>query len=309
MAAPHPYELPMSPRVIVLGDLHGDVGMLCACLYMADIINTNFEWIAKPHNTYVVQMGDQLDSLTRAPDSDDDWERLPDTMLVEFMERLDGLAKPHGGRVVSLIGNHDLMNIVGDMSYVSQASMARTGPSPSMRHRRFAPGMPLNTILASRPIVLKIGRVLFVHGGLLPMHLVLPPDIMPTATFLQTINQDWTRIVQEAPWSMDNMASFPPFLNFLLNPMSPLWNRAYVENPADVMGPALDEVLSLTDCTRMVVGHTTVPNITALFEGKLLLVDVGLSRAMGQTNDLQVIEITNAETATPTVRKMSTPKK
>ena len=77
-------------RIIVIGDLHGDIAMLCSCLYMANIIDTNMEWIAEPRNTVVVQIGDQLDSLNR--DNTNEWEKLPDIKLLQFTDQLDVIA-------------------------------------------------------------------------------------------------------------------------------------------------------------------------------------------------------------------------
>ena len=53
-----PTYLDATKRIIVIGDIHGDIGILCSCLYMANIINHKFEWIAQPADTIVVQMGD-----------------------------------------------------------------------------------------------------------------------------------------------------------------------------------------------------------------------------------------------------------
>ena len=52
-------------RIIVIGDIHGDIKRFKSILIDSKIINNNFEWIAEPPNTIIVQLGDQIDSLNR----------------------------------------------------------------------------------------------------------------------------------------------------------------------------------------------------------------------------------------------------
>jgi len=47
------------PRIIAIGDIHGDIQLLKDCLKIAKVINENNEWVGE--KTYVVQIGDQLD--------------------------------------------------------------------------------------------------------------------------------------------------------------------------------------------------------------------------------------------------------
>jgi len=70
------YEYPMPNRLVIIGDIHGDIKRFKNILLDAKIINNNIEWIAEPQNTIVIQMGDQIDSLNRIEDND--WEVLED---------------------------------------------------------------------------------------------------------------------------------------------------------------------------------------------------------------------------------------
>ncbi len=54
-------------RIIIIGDVHGDLKRFKKILIDAKIINNRLEWIAEPPNTIVVQLGDQIDSLNRVP--------------------------------------------------------------------------------------------------------------------------------------------------------------------------------------------------------------------------------------------------
>ena len=68
-------------RLVVVGDIHGDIRRFKDILIDAKVINNNIEWIAEPKNTIVIQMGDQVDSINRDP-ALDDWEVLPDVEMI-----------------------------------------------------------------------------------------------------------------------------------------------------------------------------------------------------------------------------------
>jgi len=116
------YEYPNPDRLVIIGDIHGDIKRFKNILIDANIINNNIEWIAEPPNTIVIQMGDQIDSLNRTEDND--WEVIEDIEMLKFTDLLDKIAKIKGGTVISLIGNHEFMNILGNYSYVSDKSIA-----------------------------------------------------------------------------------------------------------------------------------------------------------------------------------------
>lgn len=272
------------PRIIVIGDLHGDTASLCTCLYMTNIINKNMEWVAQPSNTIVIQIGDQLDSLTRSEEAGD-WEKLDDTILMRFTEKLDRVAKAKGGRFISMVGNHEIMNILGDYTYVSGTSMEKSGGFAG-RHEKFKPEGVYARILANRPCVLKVGKLLFCHAGLLPYHLDLVNNN------LNLINELHQIFCLHKPMT-DHMISLHKDL--FVEQTSLLWNRLYLQADTAIMAKQLDNVLSRTDCIAMIIGHNTIANITNVYDRKLWLTDVGLSRAFSNSN-VEVLEILNGTT-------------
>lgn len=276
--------LPPVPRIIVIGDLHGDTASLCTCLYMTNIINKNMEWIAQPPNTIVVQLGDQLDSQTRNIEAGD-WEKLEDTVLMRFTEKLDTVAKAKGGRFISMTGNHEIMNIIGDYTYVSSLSMEKSG-GLSGRQEKFRPDGVYARVLAKRPCVLKIGNLLFCHAGVLPYHLDLVNNN------LNKINEIHEMFCLRKPMNEHNISLHK---ELFVDQTSLLWNRLYVQGDTAIMQNLLDDVLKRTDCVAMIIGHNTISHITNLYNKKLWITDVGLSRAFA-TNNIEVLEILNGNT-------------
>lgn len=133
---------PSKKRIIVIGDIHGDLKVAIKCLILAKCIKyielpvnqdidvmelffNTLEWIGG--ETYVVQLGDQIDRVrTQMLDKNNISQDIPyedegSTLEIFYLFlHLDNLAKQHGGRVLSLLGNHEIMNINGDFSYVSR---------------------------------------------------------------------------------------------------------------------------------------------------------------------------------------------
>ena len=80
-----------------------------------------------------------------------------------------------------------------------------------------------------------------------------------------------------------------------LDENSLLWNRHYVNHVNEHSNAMLTDVLKRTHTHAMIIGHNTVPSITSLYNNKLWIVDVGLSRAYKDTN-LEILEIINDTT-------------
>lgn len=272
-----PTYFPRSDRIIAIGDVHGDVERLYECLYALKVIDTNGVWIAEPKNTIVIQVGDQVDSRTRS--GGPEWEKLPDYEVLYLMDRLDRQARLHGGRVISLLGNHEIMNTMGDFSYVSPNS------SDSLRASRFKPGGTIAQLLSRRCAIVKIGSVLFVHGGLLPSHMSLFNNNIHVA------NEILRKYLRNEPLSSDEQVIL---MHGIIGDQGILWTRAYVTDADDgkYVDSILNYVLASTDAKMICTGHNTVQDITPLYGGRLWFLDAGFSRAYG-TDRFQVLEILN----------------
>lgn len=274
-----PTSFPSCPRIVVIGDIHGDLARLLQILYAAQVINQNMQWIAEPKNTMVVQLGDQVDSISRAPTQSPDWEKVADVEVLQLMDQLDTIARPHGGRVISLLGNHEWMNVMGDFSYVSEFSKNAI----MMRQQKFAPNGQYSTLLSKRHMVVKIGDILFCHGGLLPHHL----DAV--GNNLHIINDVSRKYLRNVPLTNYELGVF---MNIILGDQSISWTRLYVEllNEPEKLVAVMKDVLGRTQCKAVCVGHNTVDNVTPIMGGALWLLDNGISRAYGRSS-FQYLEI------------------
>jgi len=111
-------------RVIAIGDVHGDFDDFVSILQRAGLIDGQRHWIG--NKTTLVQVGDLLD---RGPKPRD---------VMDLMMSLEKEAPRTGGKVVSLIGNHEMMNIMGDLRYVTPVNYASFADSDSEKRQRSA---------------------------------------------------------------------------------------------------------------------------------------------------------------------------
>ena len=94
-----------SSRVVAIGDVHGDLNALVSILQEAGIIDDQRHWSGG--NATLVQTGDILDRGAK------------DRQVMDLLMELEKQATKGGGRVVVLLGNHEMMNIIGDLRYVA----------------------------------------------------------------------------------------------------------------------------------------------------------------------------------------------
>jgi len=276
-----PSRIPQPDRILVIGDVHGDVQRLILCLISTKILSPALEWIAEPKNTIVIQLGDQIDSASRG--GDPSWENTVDLDVLYMTEKLDALASVHGGRFISLIGNHEIMNCVGQFTYVSQKSFSVVDVNE--RRSLFIPGKgDCCRILAKRNVVVQIGKYLFCHGGLLPKHLdILEGDFDKANVLVQKIMRGES--LNELDRFMLNSS--------IMTDDGIIWMRSLyylIDGNDDIVEKIMDSVLHKTNAICMFVGHNTVDNIRSAGNNKIFFVDAALSRAYPYKR-IQVVEI------------------
>jgi hypothetical protein len=259
-------------RFIIIGDVHGDIKRFKEMLIKSEVINTNLEWIANPPNTCIIQLGDQIDSLNRL--TNEKWEVLSDYEMIYFTDHLNDIAKIKGGSVLSLIGNHELMNIIGDFSYVSSNNRndsridlfkAKTGS--------------IGLILAKRPLIIKIKDLLFCHAKFCLEHLEL---LKRRNKDIFYINYIWRNYMENGKVALEDKEIFD---EIILGHNGILWNRK--ENNKE----ETDILFKQIGVKYMFLGHTALEQIS-IIDNQIFYCDTGLSRAFG-TKKYQYIDIDN----------------
>lgn len=276
--------LPIKNRILVIGDLHADFNKTKEIFINFNLIDVNENWIAEPKDTVVVQLGDQLDGGGRG-----DNESFGELELIHFMDRIHLKAEKAGGGVYSLIGNHEIMNLLGDFRYSSSKDISRQG-GIQKRKQLFSPGSDLfNKMSCTRNVILKIGDFIFVHAGILPEHI----EASEKTKFISKLNTLMRLYLQgKKTWQDEDIQKY------FLDKKGVIWNREYGDKTLSKKTCAsLERVNKLLNVGHMVVGHTVQDNINSKCDDKLWRVDVGISDAFG-TSNMEILEILNNGLAT-----------
>jgi hypothetical protein len=254
-------ELPSHKRIIIIGDIHGDIRRFKNILVNAKVINNNLEWIAEPPETVIIQLGDQIDSLNR--NTTEEWEVLKDYEMIYFTDYLNLIARAKGGYCISLIGNHELMNIIGDFSYVSDNS------NSDIRKQLFKPKGTLALTLAKRPLIFKIGDLLFCHAKLDIEHLNILKKYNKDIFY---INEIWKKYLENEKILIEDKEIID---GVIIGPSGLLWNRK--ENDKTSTSILFKEL----KISYMFLGHTSYDKIQ-LRDNQIWYCDTGISRAFGK---------------------------
>jgi hypothetical protein len=108
-------------RIVAVGDLHGDFSAWRDIVRAARLVDDRGRWIGG--GAILVQTGDAVD---RGPDS---------RKIIQDLMRLQREASRAGGQVIALVGNHEAMNLTGDVRYVSAGDYAAYAGASSARLR------------------------------------------------------------------------------------------------------------------------------------------------------------------------------
>ena len=110
--------------VVVIADVHNDFDDFVAILRRTSLIDQQNHWTGG--KTTFVQVGDLLD---RGPKPRE---------VMDLMMALEKEAAQAGGRVVGLLGNHEMMNIQGDLRYVNPVNYASFADGNSEKRQKAA---------------------------------------------------------------------------------------------------------------------------------------------------------------------------
>jgi hypothetical protein len=239
----------------VLGDTHGDYDAVVEGLRAAGLLDDELRWSGG--TSHLVFAGDLVD-------------RGPDVLALLWLAyRLEREAAAAGGGVHVVLGNHEVMVLLGDLRYVHPKELYVAALHEATYRELFdVRSSVLGRWLASRPGLLRVDRALVAHGGLGERYagygLVEYDDSL--ASYVgEELFARWTDTSWAPPLDSAALARRD---NFFWDDDSAFWHRAYVQT--DTAGALLDRVLDRMESDLLVVGHTPVRTLAAAYDGRLI---------------------------------------
>lgn len=296
-------------RIVAIGDLHGDYGNYLAALKAAGVVDAQGHWIAG--DTHLVQTGDIPD---RGPDT---------RRIIVHMGQLAKEAAKRGGRVHNLMGNHEAMNVYGDLRYVVDGEYAAFADkrSAARRNRYFAAVM--ESLQRSDPDARQS----------------LPADYRQTwdrehplgwVEHRAAWDPRWNAQGEMYAWTMQTQVAVqlddlvfvhggignaycgnslesltamareklrladPANLGILEDERGPLWYRGLAGVAPATPVEVVDAVLKQHGARRIVIGHTPTSGVVwPRLDGRVVMIDTGLSAAHG--GHVGWLEVTRGE--------------
>lgn len=290
-------------RIVAIGDVHGAHDALLKLLRGNSLIDDNNRWIGG--NTHLVSLGDLLDRGGAV------------RPVLELFMALQPQAEAAGGRVHVLLGNHELMNLMGDWRDVAPGDLQSFGegeqtPALEQRQRMLAPNGRYGRWLLQQPILLKIDGTLFTHGGL--------PGLLLARTLAQhneAARRNLRSVLQEAQ-ALVKASVIPAHSNLLQladeaaqaeedpkltalrelgqsaywHDAGPLWYRGSSLCHGLVEADLTSAVLQHLGATSVVVGHSPTWNhqVRRRMAGRVWVADTGMLHAVykGQPLALEI---------------------
>lgn len=268
-------------KIICIGDLHGDYNKAIRSLLISKVIDKNGDWIAKPKNTIVVQVGDILDGKQRNPNkgvnkNEDEFK------IIKLFHQIHLKASKHNGGVYCLMGNHEYMNFNGDIDWVSKKGIQQFG-NKNDRIEAFKPGKHLSQMFAAkRNVIMKIGSVLLSHACILPnissdFSIEEINETMRKILLNDNLNSREVSIKERCFDSMDGV----------------IWSRYYSRHSSSKICKELTKTLENYNSTVLINGHSAQEEgIKSICNNKMFFVDVGMSQSIFN-NKVEVLCILN----------------
>jgi hypothetical protein len=123
-AGPGKAKAEHADAVVAIGDVHGAFDDFVAILQRSGLTDKQNHWAGG--KAVFVQTGDLID---RGPKPRE---------VMDLMMALEKEAPNAGGRVVSLLGNHEMMNLMGDLRYVTVENYGSFGDNNSEQRQKAA---------------------------------------------------------------------------------------------------------------------------------------------------------------------------
>jgi len=294
-------------RIVAFGDIHGDYQRLVDLLHTAGLVDGKNAWTGGA--THLVLVGDFVDRGDHS------------AQVMDLLMELEPQARKAGGQLHALLGNHEAMDLYGDLRYVTKDDFAgfaaannNGANSKDVRDRVMRQALedlkhqgspPADEAAWSKqfqdehPLGWVEHRLAYQADGKYGKWLRQQNAIIKIndAVFLHGgISEKYAALTRREINSKirEELSDFTKLAGGIVtdDQEGPLWYRGLGQLPEDDKGMAalLPRILATQQVRHIVIGHTPQIAVLPRFDGKVIAIDVGLSNVYGGPPAFLVIE-------------------
>lgn len=250
-------------KVLAMSDVHGQLDLFVEFLSNHKVIDEAGNWIYGKGHLMIV--GDIFDRGAYV------------TEILWLVYQLEIQAKKQGGKVHFILGNHEYMVLEKDLRYIHDKYAQTAQLMDTSYDYLYSDATFLGRWLRTKPVMVTINDILFVHAGASPKFVAYGLDpAMANKYFLNTIiDHDWEIVKQ------DSVAVL------LDGSDGPVWYRGYFRDD-QLTTENIDNILAYFNVRHIVVGHTSFEKLTPLFEQRIIGIDSSIKN--GEGGEVLIIE-------------------
>lgn len=236
-------------KQLVISDIEGSFGAFRKLLQGNHIIDENFNWTFG--DGHLVLTGDFFDRGDRV------------TEVLWLIYSLEDKAKAAGGYVHFVLGNHEIMNLNGDLRYVHPKYILNASLLNENYMTLYSEQSELGRWLRTKNVIQKVGDVLYVHGG---VSAIMNTMELPVAKVNELVR----------PFYADTSYIYPDaVIDLLYSDLGPFWYRGYYTGSIKATQQTIDSTLLQYKARFIATGHTIIADtISTLFDKKVFNTDV-----------------------------------
>ncbi len=237
-------------KYFILSDIEGNFGAFRKLLQAGGVIDTNYNWTFG--TGHLVLTGDFFDRGDQV------------TQVLWLIYSLEDKAKVAGGYVHYVLGNHEIMNMSGDIRYLHGKYLQdATLLNEDYVYGLYGANSEIGRWLRTKNIVEKVGSILFMHAGFSPYM----NDMDISLNKLNEISR---------PYYPDSTYKYKDErLEIIFGDYGPFWYRGYYQPAVTTSTSQIDSTLDKFGVKHIATGHTIIADtISFLHGGKLINTDV-----------------------------------
>ncbi len=238
----------MPDKFLVTSDIEGQFEAYVYLLQNAGVIDENYNWTFGDGHLFFI--GDLFDRGSYV------------TQCIWLLYKLEQEALQVGGQVHFVVGNHEILNFTQDFRYVQEKYYENAHYLREMLDDMYDGNSELGRWFRTKNILENAGNsAIFVHGGLSPN--------------VQNLNLTYEQINDYGRLGMDDNCPDGDNACEVVNGGSDegvYWYRGIAEEELDQS--TVEDIVSAFNGENMIIGHTVFPQVTPLYEQKVLAIDV-----------------------------------